>query len=91
MSFLKLGSKTKISVSGTAAAGTPPGTSGRYLLSSNTDMYIRFDAGTATAANYDLFLPAGGMVLIEGFEGTTNAINAIRDSADGILSISEVE
>ena len=86
--FLKLGDKTKVSVTGTAAAGTAPGTSGRFLLTGNTDMFIRFDSGTATSSNYDLFLPAGGMVLLE--KGPAN-FNAIRDTADGILTIHEVE
>jgi hypothetical protein len=86
--FIKLGAKTKIAVSSTAAAGAAPGTGGRYLLSTNTDCYVRLDAGTATSANFDLFLPAGGMVLIE--KGPSS-FNAIRDSADGVLVIHEVD
>jgi len=88
---LKFGSKTVIAVAAAAAAVSPPGTSGKYLLTTNTDVYIRFDAGTATSANFDLFLPSGGMVLMEGIPYVTNGINAIRASADGVLAIQEVE
>jgi hypothetical protein len=88
---LKLGSKTVIAVISTAAAISPPGTAGKYLLTTNTDVYIRFDAGTATAANFDLFLPAGGMILVEGIPYVANGINAIRATADGVLAIQEVE
>jgi hypothetical protein len=86
--FIKLGEKTKIAVAGTAAAGAAPGTGGKYLLSTNTDCYIRLDAGTASASNFDLFLPAGGMVLID--KGPSS-FNAIRDSADGVLVIHEID
>lgn len=86
--FLKLGQKTRIAVGASAAAGAAPGTGGRYLLATNTDCYIRLDGGTASSANFDLFLPAGGMVLID--KGPSS-FNAIRDSADGVLVIHEID
>jgi hypothetical protein len=88
---IKLGSKTVIAVAVAAAAASPPGTSGKYLLTTNTDVYIRFDAGTASSANFDLFLPAGGMILVEGIPYVTNGINAIRATANGVLAIQEVD
>jgi hypothetical protein len=61
-----------------------------YVLTTNTDCYIRFSgsAVAATDGNFDLFMPAGSSAILMA---TNTTLRAIRDSADGILGVSEVE
>ena len=86
---LTLGDITKVAVAEAAASGSLPGTSGKFLLTCNTDCYVRFDGDTATVAAYDLFMPKGLAVIV--CPKTSAALSVIRASADGILSIQEVE
>ncbi len=61
-----------------------------YILTTNTDCYIRFSGSAVTTAddNFDLFMPAGSTAVLKATNAT---IRAIRNSADGILGISRVE
>jgi hypothetical protein len=61
-----------------------------YVLTCNTDCYIRFSgsAVTASAGAYDLFMPSGTSAILMATNGT---LRAIRDSADGTLGVAEVE
>ena len=86
---LTLGAFTKVAVAATAASGTLPGTSGKFLLTCNTDCYVRFDGDTATAAAYDIFMPKGLAIIVRPKTGL--ALSVIRASADGVLSIQEIE
>ncbi len=79
----------KIAVATSAASVVPTKTgSGRYLLTTNTDVYIKFGGTTASVTVFDLFLPAGAAIIVQPPSGL---ISAIRDSADGVLGITEVE
>lgn len=86
---IQIGAITKIAVAVGAAAGAVPGTSGKVLFTCNTDCYVRFDGDTATAAAYDLFMPAGSAFIVRPKTG--GAVSVIRDSADGVLSMQEIE
>ena len=83
----------KVSVA-TASSSTslPLGGNRRYLLTTNTDCYVRYGTGaqtaTTSAGGYTLFMPAGLAVVLM-VAGDT--IAAIRNSADGILSVSIVD
>ena len=61
-----------------------------YVLTCNTDCYIRFSGSAVTAAddNHDLFMPAGSSAILMA---TNTTVRAIRDSADGTLGAAEVE
>lgn len=87
---LLLGSKTKVSVTSTTATGAIPGTSGKLLLTCNTDMYLRFDAaGDASSSNFDLFMPKGLAIIVR--PRTSHALEAISAGTDGVLVIQEIE
>jgi hypothetical protein len=61
-----------------------------YVLTCNTDCYVRF-SGTAVAATdgaHDLFMPSGSSAVVMA---THTTLRAIRDSADGTLGVAEVE
>ncbi|MEE8114382.1 MAG: hypothetical protein V3T23_08495 [Nitrososphaerales archaeon] len=61
-----------------------------YILTTNTDCFVRFHASTAVAAtdgNFDIFLPAGGSAILTA---TDTLLRVIRDTADGTLGFSEV-
>lgn len=79
----------KILVAVAAASGTPSRTAtGRYLLSCNTDCFVRFAGSVATATAFDLFLPAGSALIVYVPSGD---VSVIRDTTDGILAITELE
>ena len=79
----------KITVAVAAASVTPTKTaSGRYLFTTSTNVYIKFGGTTASATVFDIFLPAGGSLLLQPPSGL---ISAIRESADGILGVTELE
>ena len=61
-----------------------------YILTTNTDCFVRFSASAVTAAdgNFDLFMPAGASAILRSTNAT---IRAIRDTADGKLGISKLE
>lgn len=61
-----------------------------YILTTNTDCYVRFSASAvaATDGNFDLFMPAGSSAVLTATHAT---IRAIRATADGILGISKLE
>ena len=86
---IQIGAITKIAVATAAASGALPGTSGKLLLTCNTDCYVRFDGDTATSAAYDIFMPAGSAFVIRPRSGA--AVSVIRDSADGVLSLHEID
>ncbi len=85
--FLTFGAKTKGAVATGAATVALPGNSGRYLITSNTDCFLRFGGLVASSTNFDLFLPAGGMVLVH--PPSSQDASVIRDTADGTLVIHE--
>ena len=62
----------------------------RYLITTNTDCFIRFSGSAVTSAddNFDIFLPAGGSAALVATNAT---IRAIRNTADGTLGISRLE
>ena len=62
----------------------------KYLLLANTDCFVRFSgsAVVGTDGNFDLFLPAGTIVVMVAINAT---LRVIRDIGDGVLGISEVE
>ncbi len=79
----------KILVAVAAASGTPSRTAtGRYLLSCNTDCFIRFAGLVASVTAFDLFLPAGGALIVYIPSGN---VSVIRDTVDGTLAITELE
>ena len=84
-----IGAITKIAVAASAASGNVPGTSGKFLLTTNTDCYVRFDGDVATSSAYDVFLPKGAAIVLRPKTGA--AISVIRVAVDGILSIHEIE
>jgi len=61
-----------------------------YVLTTNTDCFIRFSGSAVTAADggHDLFMPAGSSAILMA---TNTTLRAIRDTADGTLGIAEVE
>lgn len=61
-----------------------------YILTCNTDCFIRFSgsAVAATDGNFDLFMPAGSSAILKATNAT---IRAIRDSVDGTLGVAKVE
>ncbi len=61
-----------------------------YILTCNTDCYVRFSASAVAASdgNFDLFMPSGSIAILVATHAT---VRVIRDSADGILGISKVE
>ena len=61
-----------------------------YILTCNTDCFVRFSgsAVAATDTNFDLFMPAGTSAVLRATNAT---IRAIRDTADGTLGISRLE
>jgi len=61
-----------------------------YILTTNTDCFIRFSgsAVAATNGNFDLFLPSGTSAILKATNGT---LRVIRDSADGTLGFSQLE
>lgn len=62
-----------------------------YVVSVNTDTYVRFHDSSAVAAsdnNFDIFMPAGTTAVLRATAGT---LRVIRDTADGDLGISEIE
>ena len=86
---LTFGDIKKIAVAASAASGDLPGTSGKFLFSTNTDCYVRFDGDTASVSAYDVFLPKGAVIVIS--PKSSAAVSVIRNTADGVLSISELE
>ncbi len=58
-----------------------------YVLSCNTDCYVRFSASAvvATDGNFDLFMPSGSIAVLNA---TFTTIRVIRATADGVLGIS---
>lgn len=86
---LTLGAFLKVAVAASAAGGALPGTSGKFLFTTNTDCYVRFDGDTATASAYDVFLPKGAAVIIQPKTGLN--VSVIREAVDGVLSIQEIE
>ena len=61
-----------------------------YVLSTNTDCFVRF-SGSAVAGtdnNFDLFMPAGSIAVLRA---TNTTIRVIRATADGLLGISRLE
>ena len=85
---LTIGAITKITVTGTAASGALPGSSGKYLITGNTDMYVRFDGDVATVSAYDLFVPKGGAFIVQPV--TKGNFSFIREAVSGVASISEI-
>ncbi len=85
---LNIGAITKITVTGTAAAGALPGNSGVYLITTNTDCYVRFDGDTATASAYDIFMPKGSAFVVQPV--TKGDFSFIREAVSGVASISEI-
>ena len=61
-----------------------------YIITVNTDTYIRFSgsAVTKSAGGYDLFMPSGSTAILRATNGT---LRAIRDSADGVLGAGLME
>ncbi len=59
-----------------------------YIITVNTDTFIRFSgsAVVATDGNFDLFMPAGSSAILTATHAT---FRAIRSTADGVGSISE--
>lgn len=86
---IKAGSGKIIAVSSAEATATVK-MAKLYLITTNTDCYVRFSASAVagTAGNFDIFLPAGGAMVLRA---THTTIRAIRASVDGTLGISEVE
>jgi len=60
-----------------------------YIISVNTDTYIRFSGTAVSAADggFDLFMPSGTTAVLRATNAT---FRAIRDSADGDCGLSEV-
>lgn len=84
-----IGAITKIAVASSAASGGTPGSSGKFLFTTNTDCYVRFDGATASSSAYDVFLPKGAAIVLRPKTGA--AISVIRVAVDGVLSIHEIE
>jgi len=61
-----------------------------YVLTCNTDCFVRFSATAVSAADggFDLFMPSGTSAVLRATNAT---IRAIRDTADGTLGISRLE
>lgn len=61
-----------------------------YIITTNTDCYVRFSASAVAASdgNFDIFLPAGTSAVLRATNAT---IRAIRATADGVLGISKLE
>ena len=61
-----------------------------YIITTNTDCYVRFSASAVVASdgNFDLFMPSGTSAVLQATNAT---IRAIRATADGVLGISRLE
>lgn len=85
--LLNLGDKVVVTVTGVSASGTLLGNEHRYLLSCNTDMYVKWGTGaqtaTTSAAGFNLFMPAGLTIVVD--VGNADTIAAIQDTANGTL------
>ena len=86
---ITIGRFTKILVASSAASGSLPGTSGKFLFTTNTDCYVRFDGDTATSSAYDIFMPKGAALVLR--PRSSAAVSVIRATGDGVLSIHEIE
>ena len=78
----------KIIVAVAAASLTPTTNGASLLLTTNTDVYIKFGGTVASATVFDLFLPSGAAMIINQPVG--GLISAIRATADGILGVHEI-
>lgn len=83
------GSGKVIAVATTEATDTVV-ISENYVLSTSTDCYVRFSASAVVASdgNFDLFMPAGSIAVLNA-QNTT--IRVIRSTADGFLGVSLLE
>lgn len=81
--MITFGNNEKILVTDTAASAAMPGS--RLLITTNVDCYVRFGGLIATATDFDVFMPAGGMIPVNPTPGGT--ISVIRDSTNGVLCI----
>ena len=78
----------KITVAASASSVTPTTNGASFLLTTNTDVYIKFGGTVASATVFDLFLPAGGAIVLNRPSG--GDISATRATSDGVLGIHEV-
>ena len=85
---LSLGANTLVLVVTAAVTGALPGPAGKYLLTTNTDCFVRFDGDVASKTVFDLFMPAGAAIVVSPGSGLN--LSVIRDIADGTLVIQEV-
>jgi hypothetical protein len=90
MSGFTFNGDTKVSVVTASANGVVANADAdarnTVLLLSNTDLYWESGPSSVTATNADKFLPAGVGLVVRLPKGHDN-IGAIRDSADGVLTI----
>ena len=91
--IIHLGNNVRITVAVGSANVALPNSARNfvYLLTTDTDCYVIWGNGsqTATSTAYDLFKPAGMAVVVRIDKGDDN-MAAIRDTADGVLSIHEI-
>lgn len=87
---IRSGSGRVIAVATAEATDSGITISQRYILTTNTDCFVRFSGSAVTTADggFDIFMPAGSSAVLVATNGT---IRAIRDTADGKLGISELE
>ena len=89
------GNILKFTTSGASQPGTLPGgglSNSAYLISTTLACYLKWGAGaqTVTVADYNLYLPDGGVV--EVMVGPADdSIAVIQAVGAGVLSIHEVE
>lgn len=89
---LSLGAIQKVVVVTASTDESLPAGDSTFLLTCNVDMYVKWGIGAQTATTttaYNLFMPAGLALIVD--VGPADTIAGIRDTEDGVLSVTAVE
>lgn len=79
-----------ITVTGTSASIGPLKGNATYLMTANTDCYVRFKATSATAVTTDHPFWAGNEWIVHTGSGTAYYVAAIQQTAAGKVWLSEL-
>jgi len=89
--YSRIGSTVQVAFTAASGGTSDPLAHGHYRIAATTACFIRAGSTAQTAVTTDAFIPAGGTIdHFVGTDGSGQHVAAIRQTADGVLTITKV-